>query len=311
MASPSTSLSVTLAHAISYLTSCLHGHIAPCSITKLQLVLEANLTAYYAPAWNPSEPLRGSGRRCLTLGPDCLPPRVIYAACIASGVQWFDWINALGGQEFDFFVDPGCVSVRVGKKGDPTCRLVTVWADELPSPTVAPLPFKPSGSKTIAQQLMEYDDDDSEHMFAMIAHETSPTTTWMSSILDQFPYPRSSSPLSTSSTASVSSTHSRSSSRSSNSSSGFSFDSYSSTSSSATVSSAHSSNKHSASRRERARQARVFIDTTKTEVTAYEGGRTTVLTGGVMLGGAPPKSRKVIPKSFQNASAMDWRASRA
>ncbi|KAK7058298.1 hypothetical protein VNI00_001929 [Paramarasmius palmivorus] len=308
MASPSTSLSVTLAHAISYLTASLHGLTAPCNITKLQLVLEANLRAHYAPTWDPTEPLRGSGRRCLTLSPDCLPPRVIYAACIATGVQWFEWINALGGQEFDFFVDPGCVSVRVGRKGDPNCRLMTVWADELPSPTVAPQPFKASG-KTLAQQLMEYDDDDSEHMFAMIAHETSPTT-WMTSILDQFPCPRSTSPLSTSSNASVSSTHSRSSSRSSNSSSGFSYDSRSSVSSSATVSSAQSSNKHGASRRERARQARVFIDTTKTDVTSYEGGRTTVLTGGVMLGGGS-KAKKASPQPFQNPSVTNWRYSRA
>ena len=39
------------------------------------------------------------------------------------------------------------------------------------------------------------------------------------------------------------------------------------------------------SRRERARQAKVFVDTSKTEVTPYDGGKTTVLTGGVMLGG--------------------------
>ena len=38
------------------------------------------------------------------------------------------------------------------------------------------------------------------------------------------------------------------------------------------------------SRRERARQVRVHIDSTKTEVTPYDGGKTTVLTGGVMLG---------------------------
>lgn len=38
------------------------------------------------------------------------------------------------------------------------------------------------------------------------------------------------------------------------------------------------------SRRERARQARVHVDATKTEVTPYDGGKTTVLTGGVMLG---------------------------
>ena len=37
-------------------------------------------------------------------------------------------------------------------------------------------------------------------------------------------------------------------------------------------------------RRDRARQARVHIDATKNEVTPYDGGKTTVLTGGVMLG---------------------------
>ncbi|KAK1232602.1 hypothetical protein PQX77_004270 [Marasmius sp. AFHP31] len=296
MSSSTTSLSVTLAHAISYLTSCLHRHVAPAKITKLQLVLEANLTAHYAPSWTPSEPLRGSGRRCLTLSPECLPPRVIYAACVAAGVQWFDWIDALGGQEFDFFVDPGCVSVRVGRKGDASSRLITIWADEVPSPTVAPFPYK---GKTIAQQLMESDDADSEQMFAMIAHETSKPTTWMTSMLEQFPMPsRSTSPFSTSS---ASSSHSRCSSRSSNSS--FSVDSR------GTMSSGYSADQYKPSRRERARQAKVFVDSTKTDVTQYEGGRTTVLTGGVMLGGSSPKSKS--RSSPSKTSSMDWRSVRA
>ncbi|KAF9270493.1 hypothetical protein L218DRAFT_952608 [Marasmius fiardii PR-910] len=298
MASTSASLSVTLAHAISHLTSCLHRHVAPCKITKLQLVLEANLTAHYAPTWCPSEPLRGSGRRCLTLSPECLPPRVIYSACVAAGVQWFDWINALGGQEFDFFVDPGCVSVRVARKGDAPSRFITVWADEIPSPTVAPFPFRAQG-KTIAQQLMESEDDDSEQIFAMIAHETAKPTTWMTSMLNQFPIPtRSTSPLSTSSACS---SHSRCSSRSSDSS--FSVDSR------ATGSSTQSMDQCRPSRRERARQAKVFVDTTKTEVTQYEGGRTTVLTGGVMLGGSPTKGKSRSARS--QSSTMDWRSVRA
>ncbi|KAG7099495.1 hypothetical protein E1B28_001341 [Marasmius oreades] len=293
--STSASLSVTLAHAISYLTSCLHGQVAPCKITKLQLVLEANLTAHYASTWTPSEPLRGSGRRCLTLSPECLPPRVIYSACIAAGVQWFDWINALGGQECDFFVDPGCVSLRVGRTGGAHSRLITVWADEIPSPTVAPFPFKVQG-KTIAQQLMESDDDDSEHMFAMIAHETAKPTTWMTSMLNQFPIPtRSTSPLSTSSS------HSRCSSRSSDSS--FSVDSR------ATASSAQSVDRCRPSRRERARQAKVFVDSSKTEVTQYEGGRTTVLTGGVMLGGSASKGKSRC--SPTQSPLVDWRSVRA
>lgn len=57
-----------------------------------------------------------------------------------------------------------------------------------------------------------------------------------------------------------------------------------------TLSSRNDSQSFQLSRRERARQARVFIDTSKTEVTPYDGGKTTVLTGGVMLG-APPKGK--------------------
>ncbi|KIK71321.1 hypothetical protein GYMLUDRAFT_33464, partial [Collybiopsis luxurians FD-317 M1] len=139
---PATSLSVTLAHAISYLTRPLIVQYSATTIIKLQLVLEANLTALYAPTWVSKEPLRGSGRRCLTLSPECLPPRVIYAACLSAGVQWFDWIALLGGKEFDFFVDPGCVSVRHGRKGSPDCKLITVWADEVPSPTAPTLATK-------------------------------------------------------------------------------------------------------------------------------------------------------------------------
>jgi hypothetical protein len=64
------------------------------------------------------------------------------------------------------------------------------------------------------------------------------------------------------------------------------------------------------SRRERARQARVFVDTSKNEVTPYDGGKTTVLTGGVMLGGGPkPKAKKAAPPIIQTPTS--WRSSRA
>ncbi|KAK7468679.1 hypothetical protein VKT23_003182 [Stygiomarasmius scandens] len=296
--SASTTLQVTLAHAISFLTRPLIVRYSATTIIKLQLVLEANLTAHYAPTWVPKEPLRGSGRRCLTLSPDCLPPRVIYQACLSAGVQWFDWISALGGKEFDFFVDPGCISVRVGRKGTPGCQLHTVWADEIPSPTAPTLSAKIQ-SKTIAQQLLEDDLYEEEQLFAMIADETKPTS-WMTPLLDQFPVPeRSSSPFSTASTSSATSGYSRCSSRSSNSSSGYS------TASDATVSSTTSSQRQS--RRERARQAKVFVDVTKNEVTPYDGGKTTVLTGGVMLGGASVK--KTHSRNVSQNSG-NWRAIR-
>ncbi|KAG1801338.1 uncharacterized protein HD556DRAFT_867866 [Suillus plorans] len=273
------SLPITLAQAIAYLTRPLVLTYPVATIIRLQLALEANLTALFAPSWVPKEPLRGSGRRCLTLSPNCLPPRAVYAACLASSVQWFDWIAVLGGQEFDFFVDPGCISVRFGKGTE----LITVWSEELIAQTVFVPPHThssqlPSKSKTFAQQLLENDHTDDDELFALIADEVS-APTWMTPITDRFPAPpRSESPLSAISSDSCSSYRSSDS------------DSCFSSMTGSTLSSRNDSQSSQLSRRERARQARVFIDTSKTEVTPYDGGKTTVLTGGVMLG-APPKGK--------------------
>jgi len=314
----SSSLSVTVAHAVSFLTRPLAVSYSATTIIKLRMVLEANLTALYAPSWVLDDPLRGSGRRCLTLSPDCLPPRAVYAACIASSVQWFDWISLLGGREFDLFVDPGCVSIRNGRKG----QLITVWADEIPSPTVITnrpkilnesyirqnqaKPFASHG-KTLAQQLLEDDVEEDEKIFALIADEVG-VPSWVTPTVPHFPASvRSSSPLS------VLSTHSRSSSRSSNSSSCFSYasaDSYDTTTSSVSSAFSNKANdptKPKLSRRERARQARVYVDTSKTDVTPYDGGKTTVLTGGVMLGGAP--KAKTAPRAPLTSSG-NWRSIR-
>ena len=323
------SVSVAVAHAVAYLTRPLIASHPATTITKLQLVLEANLTALFAPTWVPKEPLRGSGRRCLTLSPACLPPRAVYAACLAAGVQWFDWIAHLGGREFDFFVDPGCISLRFGKGS----KLVTIWSEGLvnaatakTAPVVdeAALQAKLRGQaaarakaqinarlerKTLAQQLLEEDEAEDDQIFAMIADEVS-APTWITPIIDKFPSPpaRSISPLSTASA------HSRSSSRSSNSSSAFSFNSVDTLESNATMTTISSSSSATSpfklSRRERARQAKVFVDKTKTAVTPYDGGKTTVLTGGVMLGGGPePKTtRKPSPPTIKIAATGSWRA---
>jgi hypothetical protein len=317
MATSSTSLSITVAQAVAYLTRPLIVSYSATTIIKLQLVLEANLTALYAPSWVPKEPLRGSGRRCLTLSPNGLPPRAIYAACLAAGVQWFDWISVLGGREFDFFVDPGCISMRFGEKGS-GAQLVTVWsngvATTLPKPSDEEriqehlrAQLDSRAKKTLAQQLLEDDEEDDDQLFALIADEVA-APAWMTPILDQFPVPRSVSPLSVS----------RSSSRSSNSSSGFSFssaeslDSFGSYTSASTLSSPATKAENALpkqSRRERARQARVFIDTSKTDVTPYDGGKTTVLTGGVMLGAkAVPAA---APRKTPNHANSNWRFLRA
>lgn len=282
MASPVSTLSVALTHAIAYLTRPLIVSYPAATVIKLQLVLEANLTAIFAPTWVPEEPLRGSGRRCLTLSPLCLPPRAIYSACLTTGVQWFDWIAALGGCEFDFFIDPGYVSVRFGQGS----QLVTIWSEELADAISPVLPCDTkSQSKTIAQQLLESESADDDEIFAMIADEVS-APAWAMPVIDHFSPPaRSESPLS------AVSSDSRSSSRSSNSSSCFS---YASTARTDPPSASNRTSSSKLSRREKARQARVFVDTSKTEVTPYDGGKTTVLTGGVMLGAAPSKAKSTV-----------------
>ncbi|TBU64810.1 hypothetical protein BD310DRAFT_287206 [Dichomitus squalens] len=338
------SLSVALAQAITYLTRPLIARYSAVTIIKLQLALEANLTAQFSPSWSPSEPLRGSGRRCLTLTPNGLPPRTIYNACKSAGVQWSEWIALLGNVEFDLFIDPGCVSVRFGSwDSGKVGKFFTIWSEdtidmieqkraaadkearleaELKAQAAARAACKPT--KTYAQQLLEVDQDD-EELFALIADEIR-EPTWLTPILCEFPsIPApardiTSSPMSTVSTLS---SHSRSS--SSSSSSGFTFssvesgDSYGSSStisqSSCALSPSDEKPKPKLSRRERARQARVFVDSSKNQVTNYDGGKTTVLTGGVMLGGGPtPKAKPapdVAPKkaSGSNFQSTNWRSS--
>ncbi|KAF4605480.1 hypothetical protein EYR40_004264 [Pleurotus pulmonarius] len=334
----SSSLTIAVAHAVSFLTRPLILAYPATSIIRLQLVLEANLIAAFAPSWIPTQPLRGSGRRCLSLAPTCLPPRPVYNACIAASVQWFDWIALLGAAEFDLFVDPGCVSIRVA--GPAPSQLITIWSDELPSPTTF-APFSPAPAplaldkKTLAQQLLEEDTEADDSIFTMIADEVA-APTWMTPILDQFPVPtaaaaldRSTSPLSTFSSSSADSEsdslfHSRCSSRSSNSSlstAPSSFDSPCASTNTSPVSTSPTSsfpatklNANAApfkqSRRERARQARVYVDTTKKEVTPYDGGKTTVLTGGVMLGGpkaspAPSAAPALVAPKVERAERVE------
>lgn len=333
------SLSVTLAQAITYLTRSLITAYSATTIIKLQLALEANLTAQFQASWVPSEPLRGSGRRCLTLSPAGVPPRSIYNACKSAGVEWSKWVATLGGVEFDLFIDPGCVSVRFGHwDSSKSGKFFTVWSEEqatVKAKTVSEEALQAQlkaqaharamavAGKTLAQQIISEDMDEDDELFAMIADEVR-EPTWITPIASQFPAvplpPRSSS-SSPVSVISASSSHSRSSSCSS--SSVFSFSSRASTDSygSATTVSQYSTSPETTSpcklsRRERARQARVYIDTTRTEVTNYDGGKTTVLTGGVMLGAVQkPKLAGLAASAAQRKTSSsttdNWRSLRA
>ena len=65
MSLSSTSLAVTVAHAVTYLTRPLATAAAlpPATLATLQAALEAHLAAAFVASWAPAEPTRGAGRR--------------------------------------------------------------------------------------------------------------------------------------------------------------------------------------------------------------------------------------------------------
>jgi len=333
MASSSTSLSsisVTVSHAIAYITRPLIAFIPAPTILKLQLALEANLTAHYAQSWVPSEPLRGSGRRCLSFSPHSTPPRPIYASCMAATVQWSEWMTALGNIEFDLIVDPGLVSVRFIQPAS-TSKLITVWSDNdveaaqdkfastltnsSPRPQPPAQPFSRQMPRpvlpSLAQQLRVEDEEAEEELFAALADELR-EPTWRTPISTQFPSGITQNSVSPTSPGSQ---HSRSSSLSSDTFSWLSFDADDSDASSVTTVSSTGHEGSKPSRHERTEPRRVYVDTSKKEVTNYDGGKTTVLTGGVMLGARPAAaksatSRPVHMSKGTAASSSNWRSSR-
>ncbi|GJJ09596.1 hypothetical protein Clacol_003819 [Clathrus columnatus] len=332
--SASTDLTFALYHAIAYLTRSLIGRYSATTIDLLHFTLERNLTKQYENNWFPNEPHRGSGRRCLTLIPNGVPPRPIHYACKSARISWDEWMICLGNIEMDLFIDPGYVSVRFSGIN----KSYIVWSACLPTQVSS------NQKRTVAQSII--DDDEDDELFSMINDEIR-APTWLTPILNQFPpVPRNNafspsqrteisepesaiSTISTCSLLSVASGHSRSSSRSSD--SGLSFSSVESTRTGiiSNVSPSMRPRSYPGSRmpldrshkvnpallpaatlvmqapisidddeddfddavsensRKDVSQVRVVIDATKKEVTPYDGGKTTVLTGGVMLGVKP------------------------
>ncbi|KAJ7885344.1 hypothetical protein B0H14DRAFT_2699483 [Mycena olivaceomarginata] len=180
-----------------------------------------------------------------------------------------------------------------GSAADENGHLLSIWADRISCPTVtrrltvlgesriqADIEQQFSGcakthgaeqqrSKTLAQRLLENDSDADDQIFTMIGEEIC-VPTWMTPVVAERPKAPSLSPPST-----VPS-HSRCGSSSSTPSSDVSFSSY-------------ENGVPRQSRRERSRQAHAYVDTSKKEVIPYAGGKTTVLTGGVMLGDGPKR----------------------
>ncbi|KAK2467517.1 hypothetical protein APHAL10511_000372 [Amanita phalloides] len=290
----------SLTEAIVFLSRPLLMFYTPSEIATVQAVLQTTLpTAYFSSR----EP-----RLFLTLSPAIQPPPPILAACVAARVRWADWIVVLGGKEVNILIEPSRAVIRYGSQGG---SIKTIWQElkayrppqpqlriQVPSPvssahvTVASAIPRAQG-RTRAQELLECNDkEEADEIFALISNVTgiTPTPTHRQFQLDN-PSPVSS-PES-----------SRPSSRSSN----FSLFSLASSTDSMTSLSSTSSTciekasikpivcRSSRSLRsddvpepEDADELHVHVDTSKKAVQKYlyQGGVSTVLTGGVMLGPA-------------------------
>ena len=323
----STTIPTSISQAINFLTRPLIFSQEPDMIHSLQMILRSTLQAAYSAA--------RTSRLVLSLSRSSLPPRPIYAACIASGLQWQEWIALLGSRDFDLFIELHRVSVTyVG----PNPRIVIVWSEPLSPVKRLPLsrlnlqevPISKLGqqsfmqsslkatigsaqtranTRTLAQQLLECDHkQEADELFAMISKTAiiSPTPTrekfFMDIPMNAFPSPLSSPEV-------ISPATSRPSSRSSTSSSLSFFDTESMTSESSTSSDSLSSTKLRNTTTFVPSPTRVFVDNDKKDVTKYlyQGGVSTVLTGGVMLGGSATAKNLGAKTTNKISSANCWR----
>ena len=337
----------SISQAIHFLTRPLIFNQEPDMIHSLQMILRSTLQAAYSAA--------RTSRLTLSLSRSSLPPRPIYAACIASGIQWQEWITLLGSGDFDLVIEPHCVSVTyVGSKP----RTVILWSEPLSPVKRLPLsrfnfqdlhvPISKLGQKsfkqastigsaktrannrTLAQQLLESDHkQEADELFAMISKTDiiSPTPTrekffMMDIPMNAFPSPLSSPEVISPATSRPSSRSSISSSSSSSSSSFFDTESMISSASSTSSDFLSSTTTKLGLRNittfvpATTPTTRVFVDNEKKDVTKYlyQGGVSTVLTGGVMLGGsATAKNQNLVGGggAAKICSANSWRRTAA
>ncbi|KIM47326.1 hypothetical protein M413DRAFT_440766 [Hebeloma cylindrosporum] len=315
----SSTISASINQAINFLTRPLILTQSPDMVASLQSILRTTLQAVYH-----------DSRLTLSFSAISLPPRPVYAACIASGFHWADWIQLLGARDFDLIIEPHVLKV-VYAGAMP--RIVTIWREATAPPVQRALysrlnfqepqvPISKLGqqslvqaslratvnsalaraqTRTLAQQLLESDHkQEADEIFAMISKSImSPTPTreqFPKSFMPSPPSPDSSRPSSRSSTFSTFSFSDDDESVTSASSIS-SFDFLASTKPITTPVNTFNKNAPAFV----PRQPRVFIDNAKKDVTKYlyQGGVSTVLTGGVMLGGGAANGPKAVKPKIE------------
>ncbi|KAL1754337.1 hypothetical protein FB107DRAFT_249587 [Schizophyllum commune] len=117
-------LPTALTHALTFLTTPLLMVYPATTVLKLQLILQGNILSHYMPAFSLTKPSKTTA--CpydirLLLAPNQLPPTPILAACIAMGIDWPTWATLLGGEALEIIITEDCFAFRAAGK------LTIVW----------------------------------------------------------------------------------------------------------------------------------------------------------------------------------------
>ncbi|KAL1748289.1 hypothetical protein HDZ31DRAFT_60480 [Schizophyllum fasciatum] len=139
-------LPTALTHALTFLTTPLLMVYPATTVLKLQLILQGNILSHYMPAFSLTKPGKTAG--CpydirLFLSPNQLPPTPVLAACIAMGIDWQTWITLLGGEALEIIITEDCFAFRAAGK------LQIVWQASVgiaKRQTIAARQVAPSGS---------------------------------------------------------------------------------------------------------------------------------------------------------------------
>ncbi|RXW16391.1 hypothetical protein EST38_g9460 [Candolleomyces aberdarensis] len=318
--------------AINFLTLPLSLVHSPVTIHALQTILRSTFYAALAAS---------TGNKLVLTFTASSPPRPVFAACVAIGVQWAEWIEFFGQRDFDLIIDSHSVVARYHATNGLPSQTVTIWSEPIMTPSkrsllarlsvpdvarvpirklgqqaaigakertapAAPLPriILPSASlqpqpRTLAQQLIDSDDEDADELFAMISKTSiiSPTPTRERFIIPSrsnfktnpsFVAPMS--PISSPEPSSPES--SRPNSRTSHVSSCFSDEGSLSSASSVPTTVSYESAEESET------TSPIYVDHSKKDKTKYlyQGGVSSTLTGGVMLGCPSGGKAKASPK---------------
>ncbi|KAL7410054.1 hypothetical protein BDY24DRAFT_372205 [Mrakia frigida] len=247
--------------------------------TLLRSTLSTNLSTLFAPTWQPSDPVRGSGFRSLIASKGRLPRPLREAAGETRVVSVQAWEAALGGGgEWQAWCDPGRVSWREGGwEWEDGIFYLGGWKDTLRTIWAAPTIVVPSTTPRLSHAITIRPPSTPS---AALPLPTLTTLLTPPTPQSEPPLPplseRPDSPLGSESSSTSTFTSTSAVSTTSSSHPSIVRHGHSSSISSMTSSSVDNNN-HS--------RTRSSSPTKKPSVTAYDGGKVGVLGGGVKLGG--------------------------